>query len=79
MAKTADKSYALVIVESPAKARTIEGYLGKGFVVESSIGHIRDLPSRAGEIPAAASNKPWARLGVNVDDDFAPLYVVPAS
>ena len=79
MAKTADLSYALVIVESPAKARTIEGYLGKGFVVESSIGHIRDLPSRAGEIPAAASNKPWARLGVNVDDDFAPLYVVPAS
>jgi DNA topoisomerase-1 len=79
MAKTADKSYALVIVESPAKARTIEGYLGEGYVVESSIGHIRDLPSRAGEIPAAASSQPWARLGVNVDDGFAPLYVVPAS
>ena len=79
MAKAAKGSYALVIVESPAKARTIEGYLGDGFVVESSIGHIRDLPSRAGEIPAAVSNQPWARLGVNVDEDFAPLYVVPAS
>ena len=78
MAKSADKNYSLVIVESPAKARTIESYLGKGYVVESSIGHIRDLPSRAGEIPATASNKPWARLGVNVDDDFTPLYVVPA-
>ncbi len=78
MAKTADKNYSLVIVESPAKARTIESYLGKGYVVESSIGHIRDLPSRAGEIPAAASNKPWARLGVNVDDGFTPLYVVPS-
>ena len=72
-------SYALVIVESPAKARTIEGYLGKGYVVESSIGHIRDLPSGAGEIPAAVREQPWARLGVNVDEDFAPLYVIPAS
>ena len=78
MGKTAGKSYSLVIVESPAKARTIEGYLGKGYVVESSIGHIRDLPSRAGEIPASVSNQPWARLGVNVDDGFTPLYVVPA-
>lgn len=79
MAKTADKRYALVIVESPAKARTIEGYLGDGFVVESSVGHIRDLPSNAREIPATLSNQPWARLGVNVDDNFAPVYVIPAS
>ncbi|SVD24191.1 uncharacterized protein METZ01_LOCUS377045, partial [marine metagenome] len=79
MAKKANKSYALVIVESPAKARTIEGYLGEGYVVESSVGHIRDLPSSAREIPATVSNQPWARLGVNVDDDFAPLYVIPAS
>jgi DNA topoisomerase-1 len=78
MSKTAEGTYSLVIVESPAKARTIEGYLGKGYMVESSIGHIRDLPSSAGEIPAAVSNQPWARLGVNVDDNFTPLYVVPA-
>ncbi|MBT5059578.1 MAG: type I DNA topoisomerase [Gemmatimonadetes bacterium] len=79
MAKKANGSYALVIVESPAKARTIEGYLGDGFVVESSVGHIRDLPSSAREIPSAVSSEPWARLGVNVDEDFAPLYVIPAS
>jgi len=79
MAKKANGSYALVIVESPAKARTIEGYLGDGFIVESSVGHIRDLPSSAREIPANVSSEPWARLGVNVDDNFAPLYVIPAS
>jgi DNA topoisomerase I len=66
----------LVIVESPSKARTIAGYLGKGYVVESSVGHIRDMPDRAAEIPAKYRNEPWARLGVNVDDDFEPLYVV---
>ena len=66
----------LVIVESPAKARTIAGYLGKGYVVESSIGHIRDMPDKAAEIPAKYKSEPWARLGVNVDADFAPLYVV---
>ena len=65
----------LVIVESPAKARTIAGYLGDGFVVESSIGHIRDLPQKAAEIPAALKKEPWARLGVNVEQDFEPLYV----
>ena len=58
----------LVIVESPAKAKTIAGYLGDGYVVESSIGHIRDLPNRAADIPAAVKKEPWARLGVNVDD-----------
>jgi DNA topoisomerase-1 len=66
----------LVIVESPAKAKTIAGYLGEGYVVESSIGHIRDLPTRAADIPAAVKKEPWARLGVNVDEGFEPLYVV---
>ncbi len=67
---------ALVIVESPAKAKTISGYLGDGFVVASSIGHIRDLPMRASDIPAAYKDLPWATLGVDVDSDFKPLYVV---
>jgi DNA topoisomerase I len=66
----------LVIVESPSKARTIAGYLGRGYVVESSVGHIRDMPDSAAEIPAKYRTEPWARLGVNVDDNFAPLYVV---
>ena len=66
----------LVIVESPAKAKTIAGYLGPEFVVESSIGHIRDLPNRASEIPEKLKKEPWARLGVDVDHDFEPLYVV---
>jgi DNA topoisomerase-1 len=65
-----------VIVESPAKARTIAGYLGQGYVVESSIGHIRDMPDKAAEIPAKYRSEPWARLGVNVDAGFEPLYVV---
>ena len=67
---------ALVIVESPAKAKTISGYLGHGYVVESSIGHIRDLPSRAAEVPKAYKSEPWARLGIDVDNEFKPLYVV---
>jgi DNA topoisomerase I len=66
----------LVIVESPAKARTIAGFLGKGYVVESSIGHIRDMPDKAAEIPAKYRKEAWARLGVDVDHDFQPLYVV---
>ncbi len=66
----------LVIVESPAKAKTIAGYLGSGYVVESSIGHIRDLPHSAAEVPAAQKQESWARLGVDVDHDFEPLYVV---
>ena len=70
--------HRLVIVESPAKARTIAGYLGKGYVVESSIGHIRDMPDKAAEIPAKYRKEPWARLGVNVDHGFEALYVVPA-
>ena len=68
----------LVIVESPAKARTIAGYLGQGYVVESSIGHIRDMPDKAAEIPAKYRKEPWARLGVDVDHGFEALYVVPA-
>ena len=66
----------LVIVESPAKAKTIAGFLGSGYLVESSIGHIRDLPSDADEIPASFKGEPWARLGVDVDNGFKPLYVV---
>jgi len=71
-----DSRRRLVIVESPAKARTIAGYLGPDFVVESSIGHIRDLPSNSAEIPAEKKKEPWARLGVDVDNGFEPLYVV---
>jgi DNA topoisomerase I len=66
----------LVIVESPAKARTIAGYLGRGYVVESSIGHIRDLPQSASDIPARVKGESWARLGVDVDNGFEPVYVV---
>jgi DNA topoisomerase-1 len=66
----------LVIVESPAKARTIAGYLGPDFVVESSVGHIRDLPDSAAEIPEQYKGESWARLGVNVEQGFEPLYVV---
>jgi DNA topoisomerase-1 len=67
---------ALVIVESPAKARTIAGMLGPDFVVESSVGHIRDLPRGADEVPAAYRGEGWSRLGVDVDNGFKPLYVV---
>jgi DNA topoisomerase-1 len=66
----------LVIVESPAKARTIAGYLGDDYVVESSIGHIRDLPRAAADVPASYKGESWARLGVDVDNGFKPLYVV---
>lgn len=66
----------LVIVESPTKARKIAGYLGDGYVVESSRGHIRDLPRAAADVPAKYKSEPWARLGVNVDADFEPLYIV---
>jgi DNA topoisomerase I len=66
----------LVIVESPSKARTIANYLGPGYVVESSIGHIRDMPDNAAEIPAKYRDQAWAKLGVNVDADFEPLFIV---
>jgi DNA topoisomerase I len=67
---------ALVIVESPSKAKTIAGFLGSDFIVESSIGHIRDLPRSAADVPAELKGTKWAKLGVDVDNDFAPLYIV---
>ncbi|HEX4863287.1 MAG TPA: type I DNA topoisomerase [Acidimicrobiales bacterium] len=66
----------LVIVESPAKAKTIAQFLGADYHVESSIGHIRDLPRNAADVPPAYKGEPWARLGVDVDNGFKPLYVV---
>jgi len=69
-------SSRLVIVESPAKAKTISGYLGPGYVVEASLGHVRDLPRNAADVPASHKKEPWARLGVDVDNGFAALYVV---
>ncbi len=69
---------SLIIVESPAKAKTIAKYLGKDFMVESSIGHIRDLPGKGADIPPALKKKKWAKMGVDVDNDFEPLYLVPA-
>ncbi len=66
----------LVIVESPAKARKIGGFLGDGYVVEASVGHIRDLPQRAADIPAEYKKVAWAKEGVNIEEDFAPLYVI---
>ncbi len=68
--------HRLVIVESPTKARKIGPYLGRGYTVEASVGHIRDLPRGAADVPARYKGEPWARLGVNVDRDFEPLYVV---
>jgi DNA topoisomerase-1 len=66
----------LVIVESPTKARKLAGYLGANYIVESSRGHIRDLPRAAADVPAKYKSEPWARLGVNVDEDFEPLYII---
>ncbi|WP_374024110.1 type I DNA topoisomerase [Mycobacterium sp. HNNTM2301] len=66
----------LVIVESPTKARKLAGYLGSNYIVESSRGHIRDLPRAAADVPAKYKSEPWARLGVNVDHDFEPLYII---
>jgi DNA topoisomerase I len=68
---------SLVIVESPAKARTISGFLGSDFVIEASIGHVRDLPQGAKQIPAEYKKESWAYLGVNVYDNFSPVYIVP--
>jgi DNA topoisomerase-1 len=68
---------SLVVVESPAKARTLERILGSGYAVEASYGHVRDLPSSADQIPARVKKEPWARLGVNLENDFEPLYIVP--
>ena len=67
----------LVIVESPTKARTIGSFLPKEYSVKASMGHVRDLPASAAEIPVKAKGEPWSRLGVNVEADFEPLYVIP--
>ena len=72
----------VVIVESPTKATTIARFLkdlGGGYTVESSLGHIRDLPTKASEIPKAYRSEPWARLGIDVENDFKPLYVLSSS
>ncbi|MBF6355672.1 type I DNA topoisomerase [Nocardia higoensis] len=66
----------LVIVESPTKARKIAPYLGRNYTVEASVGHIRDLPRGAADVPAKYKGQSWARLGVDVDNDFEPIYVV---
>lgn len=68
---------ALVIVESPTKARTIKRFLPKEFTVEASIGHVRDLPQKASDVPAKYKNEEWARLGIDVENDFTPLYITP--
>ncbi|MCX5186277.1 type I DNA topoisomerase [Streptomyces sp. NBC_00268] len=80
MSPTSDTAHGgrrLVIVESPAKAKTIKGYLGPGYVVEASVGHIRDLPNGAAEVPEEYTGE-VRRLGVDVDHDFQPIYVVNA-
>ncbi len=69
----------LVIVESPAKARIIQGYLGPGYEVKSSVGHIRDLPHNAGDVPDKYRGTAWAKTGVDVDNEFAPMYVVASA
>jgi DNA topoisomerase-1 len=77
-ATRANGGKSLVIVESPAKARTISKLLGSDYTVEASIGHIRDLPQGAKEIPKEFKGEKWAYLGVNVDDQFTPVYIVPS-
>ena len=69
----------LVVVESPTKAKTIRQFLGKDFVVESCMGHIRDLPQSSRDIPSNIKKEPWSSLGVNVDDGFKPVYCIPKS
>ena len=74
--KSAATGQSLVIVESPAKAKTIGKYLGNGYTVEASVGHVRDLPQGAAQIPAKYKKEKWSSLGVNVENDFEPIYVV---
>ncbi|QDK46471.1 type I DNA topoisomerase [Bdellovibrio sp. ZAP7] len=80
MAKKTDAAsdgIKLVIVESPTKAKTIRKFLGRDYVVESCMGHIRDLPQSAKDIPEKVKKEKWAQLGVNVDKNFEPLYCIP--
>jgi DNA topoisomerase-1 len=76
--RAAGTGKSLVIVESPAKARTISKFLGKDFTVEASIGHIRDLPQGSKEMPEEFKRKKWSYLGVNVENDFEPVYIIPS-
>ena len=69
--------HTLVIVESPTKAKTIRKFLPSNYEVLASMGHVRDLPKGAGEIPASLKKEKWSRIGVNTTEDFEPLYVVP--
>jgi DNA topoisomerase-1 len=75
--KAPSRGKALVIVESPAKARTISKFLGSGYVIEASIGHVRDLPQGAKQIPAKYKKEDWAYLGVDVNHGFSPVYIIP--
>ena len=69
----------LVIVESPTKAKTIRKFLPRtGYRIEASMGHVRDLPASAAEIPDAYKGEPWARLGVRLDEGYEPLYIIPS-
>jgi len=70
-------SKKLVIVESPTKAKTISKFLPRDYQVKASMGHVRDLPASAAEIPEKHKGEAWSRLGVNVEEDFDPLYVIP--
>ncbi|MCQ9335343.1 type I DNA topoisomerase [Corynebacterium phoceense] len=76
MATGAGQGKTLVIVESATKAKKIQPYLGDDYIVEASVGHIRDLPRGAADVPAAYKKESWARLGVNPEDNFTPLYVI---
>ena len=77
MSQASKQLRRLVIVESPTKAKTIRRFLpGNGYQIEASMGHVRDLPAKADEIPAELKKQPWARIGVNVANDFEPLYIV---
>jgi len=77
MSKKEATGKKLVVVESPTKAKTIRKFLGKDYVVESCMGHVRDLPQSAKDIPEKFKKQPWATLGVDVDHDFEPIYTIP--